>query len=270
MAPERSVTDQPLHIHSFPPIERSDSSVLLLGSMPGKVSLREKQYYAHPRNLFWKILGEVLGFDSAVSYERRVGFLKSAGVAVWDVLQTCTRDSSLDSDIDDTTAIPNDFASFYANHPRMRRVCFNGAKAEALYGKLVRPRLAQSQSDLVWVRLPSTSPANAAIPFTERLRAWTAGIQPLLLLAVVLVGCGPTVAESGPAVTSARDTGATEIAYSCESGRTITASYPSDTPAVVEYEGQTRRMTQAVSASGVRYVGGEWSGGRRGADRTPR
>jgi TDG/mug DNA glycosylase family protein len=146
--------------------------------MPGKVSLRDQQYYAHPRNLFWKILGEVLGFDPTASYERRVGFVKSAGVAVWDVLQTCTRESSLDSDIDDTSAMPNDFAHFYANHPQVRRVCFNGAKAEALYGKFVRPRLAHSESDLVYIRLPSTSPANAAVPYAERLRAWTAGIQP--------------------------------------------------------------------------------------------
>jgi len=139
--------------------------------MPGKESLRQQQYYAHPRNAFWKIVGETLGFDAGSRYEARTSSLSAAGVALWDVLKSCTRKSSLDSDIDSNTIVPNDFVSFFASHPHIRRVCFNGAKAEQLYHRHVL-RLLAEQPDVEYVRLPSTSPANAGIPFDEKMRAW--------------------------------------------------------------------------------------------------
>lgn len=160
-----------MHVHSFPPIERADARVLILGTMPGKASLRERQYYAHPQNAFWKITAQILGFDAASSYEVRRSSLTASGCALWDVLKSCARASSLDSDIDGATIVINDFMTFFASHPQIRRVCFNGAKAENLYLRHVRSRLAD-HSRIEHIRLPSTSPANATIPFAQKLRAW--------------------------------------------------------------------------------------------------
>ena len=95
------------------------------------------------------------------------------GIAVWDVLKSCIRPSSLDSAIDAASAVPNDFATFLAEHPQIRRICFNGATAEALYMKRVRPCLA-ADAGHPDMRLPSTSPANASVPFSEKIRAWQA------------------------------------------------------------------------------------------------
>ena len=160
-----------MHSHSFPPIASPDSRVLVLGTMPGKVSLRERQYYAHPENAFWRITAEILGFDAGSAYPVRVSALESHGIAVWDVLKSCTRESSLDSDIDESTIVPNDFKRFFATHPLIQRVCFNGAKAAALYTRHVQPRLGSPVS-VEHLRLPSTSPANAAVSRAEKLCAW--------------------------------------------------------------------------------------------------
>jgi TDG/mug DNA glycosylase family protein len=159
--------------HGFPPIASETSRILILGSMPGKVSLRQHQYYAHPRNQFWRIVGELLGFDPASSYQTRVASLRSAGIALWDVLRSCSRETSLDSAILASSVVPNDFADFLAEHPEIRRICFNGGTAEKLYRKHVRPRLA-TDLGIEHLRLPSTSPAHAALPFSAKLSAWRA------------------------------------------------------------------------------------------------
>jgi TDG/mug DNA glycosylase family protein len=160
-----------MRVHSFPPIESAGSRVLILGTMPGKVSLRERQYYAHPGNVFWRIVGDILGFDAHSAYEARAASLAASRIALWDVLRSCTRKSSLDSDIERATIVPNDFASFLARHPHIRRICFNGVKAEELYMRHVRP-LPGHPLEIHYVCLPSTSPANASVPFLEKLRAW--------------------------------------------------------------------------------------------------
>jgi double-stranded uracil-DNA glycosylase len=161
------------YIQSFPPIASGMPRVLILGTMPGKASLRERQYYAHPQNVFWRIIGGILGFDPASPYDARLASVQSAGIAIWDVLKFCIRESSLDSDIDNSSLVPNDFAAFLAEHSQIQRICFNGAKAEALYMKHVRPRLAAT-GEVQHLRLPSTSPANAALTLSEKLRAWQA------------------------------------------------------------------------------------------------
>lgn len=160
------------HIQSFPPIERTDARILILGSMPGEASLRAGQYYAHPQNLFWRIMGELLGTDPASPYEQRIQALKSARIALWDVLHTCRRKGSLDSAIDNGSLAPNDFAGFFRSHPRITRVFFNGAKAEECYRKHVLPRI--EIESLEYLRLPSTSPANASITYERKLEAWRA------------------------------------------------------------------------------------------------
>lgn len=160
-----------MHCRSFPPIARPDARLLILGSMPGKVSLRDQQYYAHPQNAFWKITAEILGFDATTPYADRATALQDHRIALWDVLQSCTRESSLDADIDPSTIVPNDFTRFFAKHPAIRRVCFNGAKAATLFARHVTPTLPAALA-LELFQLPSTSPANAGVSRAEKLRAW--------------------------------------------------------------------------------------------------
>jgi TDG/mug DNA glycosylase family protein len=162
------------YIHSFPPISNRRARVLVLGSMPGKVSLREAQYYAHPRNLFWRFMEEVLDIPREAPYATRCSLLRENGVALWDTLKTCARASSLDSDIDDATLVPNDFSSFLELHPQVRMICFNGAKSESIFRQRVAPTLGRTLDGIELKRLPSTSPANASVPLEVKLGQWRA------------------------------------------------------------------------------------------------
>lgn len=159
-------------VKSFAPLAASDAKLLILGSMPGEASLQAGEYYAHPRNAFWPIMGHLFGFDPSVPYAERVGSLIVAKVAVWDVLASCHRVGSLDSEIDDTSVSVNDFESFFRQHPQIQKVFFNGAKAEHSFRKWVTPTLPGL--DLVLQRLPSTSPANASFSFEKKRQAWEA------------------------------------------------------------------------------------------------
>lgn len=161
-------------IHSFDPIAAPDAEVLILGSMPGRASLAAGQYYAHAQNAFWRILGELLGFDAHAPYPQRVAALRSARLALWDVLHSCERAGSLDAAIDRETLVANDFAGFLQAHPRIRRICFNGAAAETCFRRHVAPQLTQ---ELQLLRLPSTSPAHAGMPYAQKLEAWRAILQ---------------------------------------------------------------------------------------------
>jgi hypoxanthine-DNA glycosylase len=96
-------------IYSFPAIADDNARILILGSMPGKASLQAGQYYAHPRNQFWPILGELVGAGPTLNYDARISVLLSANIALWDVLKSCYRSSSLDADIDKASMIANDF-----------------------------------------------------------------------------------------------------------------------------------------------------------------
>lgn len=161
--------------HCFAPVEDADATVLILGSMPGKASLYMGQYYAHPRNRFWRIMGEITGASPALSYSKRIRILRTAGIALWDVLASCVRVTSMDSDIEPDSIVPNDFVSFFSNHPNIRQVYFNGAKAEACYRKYVLPDV--QEHFLTYQRLPSTSPANASMPYKQSLTAWKTILQ---------------------------------------------------------------------------------------------
>lgn len=96
------------------------------------------------------------------------------GLSIWDVLRDCVRPGSLDSDIDENTAVTNDFRAFFINHPHIGRIFFNGAKAESIYRKRVLPDLPERLAVLPMVRLPSTSPANAGMSFEQKKTAWKA------------------------------------------------------------------------------------------------
>jgi hypoxanthine-DNA glycosylase len=151
--------------------------VLILGSMPGIASLRAGEYYAHPRNAFWQIIGTLLEIDAAASYELRVATLRKQRIALWDVLESCTRTTSLDSDIDDASIVVNNFARFLRTHAEIRTICFNGAKAESCYRKYVLPEVTDA-GDFRYHRLPSTSPAHAAMSVAAKVEAWRAVLDP--------------------------------------------------------------------------------------------
>ena len=159
-------------VHSFPPIAGPDAESLVLGSMPGKASLRANQYDAHPRNAFWPIIEELFGIRVDLPYEQRCRRLQQQRLAVWDVLKTCTRSSSLDSDIDPGSMVANDLAGFFNSHPAIRAVYFNGAMAEQSFRRHVLAMLPAAVSALPMIRLPSTSPANASFSFEQKLNAW--------------------------------------------------------------------------------------------------
>lgn len=157
-----------LTLRSFPPVAASGCTVLVLGSMPGEASLRAGQYYAHPRNAFWPIMGALCGAGPALAYPQRLARLQAAGIALWDVLQACTRAGSLDSAIRDEVA--NDFRVFFASYPQITRIFFNGAKAETAFRRHVLPGLTDGAPALA--RLPSTSPAHARLGLQAKCRAW--------------------------------------------------------------------------------------------------
>ena len=164
-------------IHSFSPIAHTSARILILGSMPGRASLAAHQYYAHPQNSFWRIMAQLLQTDADASYEKRVELLKTARIAVWDVLQSCIREGSLDAKIERDTQIANDFRSFFRAHSQITHVFFNGAKAEACFRQHVLPEL--EDASLCYLRLPSTSPANASATYEHKLGEWRA-ILPLI------------------------------------------------------------------------------------------
>ena len=161
-------------IRCFLPVaDPATARVLVLGSMPGVASLAAGQYYAHPRNQFWPIMGALFGADPALPYERRLTLLTQAGIALWDVLASCERQGSLDAAIDVRSAQANDFAAFLDAHPLITRVCFNGALAATRFQRDVMPHVRA----LHMTRLPSTSPAHAGMSAADKLAAWRQALR---------------------------------------------------------------------------------------------
>ena len=163
----------------FPPLARRDARVLILGSMPSRESLAQRRYYAHPRNAFWPILAQLLGIEAS-DYATRAARAQDRGIAIWDVLGECTRPGSLDSAIDERTAVVNDFPTFFREHGEIRRIFFNGAKAESIFLRRVLPGLDKGAAGLPWQRLPSTSPAHAGMRLDDKREAWRAILEDAL------------------------------------------------------------------------------------------
>jgi hypoxanthine-DNA glycosylase len=162
-------------LHGFAPIANRSAHVLVLGSMPSEASLAAGEYYAHPRNHFWRITGEICSFDSSATYTRRKAALKRSRIALWDVVESCSREGSLDSAIDDDSIRVNDFDSFLRAHSAIRRVCFNGRNAESAWRRHVAGKLP-SQRKFDYRLLPSTSPANAGMGYLQKLKTWRSAI----------------------------------------------------------------------------------------------
>ncbi|MBT5292621.1 MAG: DNA-deoxyinosine glycosylase [Cellvibrionales bacterium] len=164
-------------VNSFSPVLKKGASIIILGSMPGKRSLQEAQYYAHPRNAFWRIFCTLFmrdkdWVDSIDNYQQKIECLKNENIALWDVLQSCTRKSSLDADIVESSIVVNDFSKLFTDNQSIKHIYFNGAKAEKLYKRYVIPTLSAQEKSLSMTRLPSTSPAHAAISFEKKLQEW--------------------------------------------------------------------------------------------------
>ena len=159
---------------AFPPIAQPDAKILILGSMPSVASLQAQQYYAHPRNAFWRIMGALFGAGPELDYAARVDLLKGRGIAVWDVIHACRRDGSLDSAIDEASLVPNDFAGFFSRHRQVRALFFNGKSV----ARLIRMHVQKQQQIMALLDgyhvLPSTSPANARLDWQAKLAHWRA------------------------------------------------------------------------------------------------
>ena len=161
----------------FPPISDMHAQALILGSLPGQVSLRRQQYYAQPQNAFWKIMGRLFDAGPELLYAERAQRLVQNGIALWDVCAAAQRPGSLDSAIVHSSVVPNDLAAFLAARAGIGLICFNGSKAADLYRRLVLPGLPTALGAIRSETLPSTSPAHAAMPFAEKLARWTAALR---------------------------------------------------------------------------------------------
>lgn len=157
----------PDKLHSFPFSADERSRVVILGSMPGVESLKQQQYYAHPRNLFWGMMDELFGAGRHLPYEARLARLRAHRIALWDVAHRCRRSGSLDANITDVEA--NDFAKLFATSPQIHTIFFNGQKSAELFRKLVQPGLQHTPT---LITLPSSSPANASISLENKRAAW--------------------------------------------------------------------------------------------------
>jgi hypoxanthine-DNA glycosylase len=150
---------------SFSPISNSETTVLILGTIPGDKSLELEEYYGHPRNRFWKIISEITNNELPITYPDKKELLLKTKIGIWDVAHKANRKGSLDSAIQDEE--PNDLDSFISLHKNLKVIGFNGAKAESLFEKYF-----DRKQGIKYLSLPSTSPANAGIDFDSICTIW--------------------------------------------------------------------------------------------------
>ena len=167
-------------VSGFAPVANDKAIILILGSMPSIRSLQVQQYYAHPRNSFWFIMTQLLGGAAELDYNERKALLLRNGIALWDVLNSCRREGSLDVSIENATTVVNDFNSFFSEHPLIRAVFFNGARAQQEYNRQVLPALKKEYKTISCQRLPSTSPAMASLTWEQKLQEWKCIMEQLV------------------------------------------------------------------------------------------
>ncbi len=151
---------------------RANARVLILGTLPGKVSLERGEYYAQPRNVFWRIMGEIAGASPDLPYKDRLRSLKENGIALWDVCAAGRRSGSLDTAIRLSTVETNDFRGFLRAHTGVGLICFNGKKAKEIYDRKVPQKPLTLFERIRYEVLPSTSPAHAAMTYEQKLSRW--------------------------------------------------------------------------------------------------
>jgi hypoxanthine-DNA glycosylase len=150
---------------SFDPISNSDTTILILGTMPGDKSLELQEYYGHSRNRFWKIISTITDNELPLTYADKKALLTKTKIGLWDVVHKANRNGSLDMAIKDEE--PNDLDDFISRHPNLKVIGFNGAKSEALFDKYF-----DRKSGIQYISLPSTSPANTGIDFDTICKRW--------------------------------------------------------------------------------------------------
>jgi TDG/mug DNA glycosylase family protein len=137
--------------------------------MPGVVSLQKKQYYGHPQNSFWRIMGDLFGAFPTLPYEVRLNILSDCRITLFDTIKSCVRPGSADTDIRDK--VPHDFKKFFKKHRSVDHIFFDGGMAFDTFGRLILPTL--KQVDFVLTPLPSTSARNARMTYKQKLSAWS-------------------------------------------------------------------------------------------------
>jgi len=153
------------YCESFSPVVGKNPKILILGTMPGRKSLEMQEYYYHPRNIFWKIIFNLLKSDEKSTYLEKISLVTENQMALWDVCYSCTREGSLDSNIKDET--PNQILDFLKRYKSIEICIFNGQKAREKYLKYF-----DYIEELKYHCLPSTSPANTSMNFQEKLVKW--------------------------------------------------------------------------------------------------
>jgi len=153
-------------ITSFSPFINSETEILVLGTMPGIASLEKQEYYAHPRNHFWKIMYTLLdSLPISVVFEDKIKLLQANKIGLWDVLENCDRKGSLDIHIKNQKE--NDFETLFKNYPRITKIIFNGKESHKYFLK----KFGQIKGITYYV-MPSTSPANT-VSFEKKLEIWS-------------------------------------------------------------------------------------------------
>ncbi len=150
---------------SFDPIIAAEPRILILGSLPGDLSLEFQQYYAHPRNRFWTILFKIFNIEFSTDYKTRINLIETHHLVLWDVAHSANRKGSMDVDILDV--IPNKMDDLLEKYPSISQVIFNGKKSEQLFKKYFEPN-----STIIYTSLPSTSPANAQFSTARLTEIW--------------------------------------------------------------------------------------------------
>jgi len=151
-------------INSFQPIVDEHSQILILGSVPGVKSLQMQQYYAHPQNQFWKILFHLFDEAFSLDYQERINLLKEKKIALWDVIESCERKGSLDTEI--KNEIDNNIPQLIENHSNIKIIFCNGQKS---YKNLIK--ILGKNFKIPIMVLPSTSPLHT-VKFEEKLESW--------------------------------------------------------------------------------------------------
>lgn len=152
---------------SFPPVVATDTRTLILGSLPGAASLAAAQYYGHPRNGFWKLVGNAIGAELVgLAYEARLAALLVHHIGLWDVIATAKRSGSLDSEIREPTQ--NDLLALIDSLPELNTIAFNGGTA----AKIGLKALGARANDYRILLLPSSSPAHASVSVEQKLSSW--------------------------------------------------------------------------------------------------
>jgi len=181
-------------LEAFLPFGSPRATLLILGSMPGRASLAENEYYAHPRNAFWPVLQSLFG-GSINTYDEKLEILLCNRIVVWDVLERCSRKGSLDANIRKDSIVCNDFSTFFRAQSEISRIGFNGRASEQLFKRHVLPKVEShpnlnfnslsspvspltSGNVIQLVGLPSTSPAMAAMRVDEKIDSWRNALVP--------------------------------------------------------------------------------------------